>query len=137
MQVVYRVAGTGSSPAAAAARETEFELTHLLAVALREVDDARGDGGEADERAGARVPQLRVEALLLCTSRTAQRPAIISKKTESIPSQQRCTGKRNLARQAGRHRPPTHLPPAAAARCLPRTRSSSPTAGPGPKPNLL
>jgi hypothetical protein len=81
MQVVYRVAGTGSSPAAAAARETEFELTHLLAVALREVDDARGDGGEADERAGARVPQLRVEALLLCTSRTAQRPASISKKT--------------------------------------------------------
>jgi hypothetical protein len=56
-------------------------LTHLLAVALREVDDARGDGGEADERAGARVPQLRVEALLLCTSRTAQRPASISKKT--------------------------------------------------------
>ena len=39
---------------------------HLLAVALREVDDARADGGEADERAGARVPQLRVEALLLC-----------------------------------------------------------------------
>lgn len=58
-----------------------WSLTHLLAVALREVDDARGDGGEADERAGARVPQLRVEALLLCTSRTAQRPASISKKT--------------------------------------------------------
>lgn len=38
---------------------------HLLAVALREVDDARTDGGEADERAGAGVPQLRVEALLL------------------------------------------------------------------------
>uniref|UniRef100_A0A0A8ZPH0 Uncharacterized protein n=1 Tax=Arundo donax TaxID=35708 RepID=A0A0A8ZPH0_ARUDO len=38
---------------------------HLLAVALGEVDDARADGGEAHERAGARVPQLRVEAFLL------------------------------------------------------------------------
>jgi hypothetical protein len=42
------------------------EVTHVLAVALREVDDARADGGEAHERAGAGVPQLRVEALLLC-----------------------------------------------------------------------
>jgi hypothetical protein len=56
-------------------------LTHLLAVALREVDDARTDGGEADERAGAGVPQLRVEALLLCTPQRAN----VSKKTESIP----------------------------------------------------
>jgi len=38
---------------------------HLLTVALREVDDAGADGGEADERAGARVPQLRVKAPLL------------------------------------------------------------------------
>lgn len=44
----------------------------LLAVALREVDDARAEGGEADERAGAGVPQLRVEVLLLCTRTHAQ-----------------------------------------------------------------
>ena len=33
----------------------------LLAVALREVDDARAEGGEADERAGAGLPKLVVE----------------------------------------------------------------------------
>jgi hypothetical protein len=31
-------------------------LTDLLVVALREVHDARADGGEADERASARMP---------------------------------------------------------------------------------
>jgi hypothetical protein len=71
-------AGSPSPAVAAAARPRPSErdgmrsLTHLFAVALREVDDARADGGKADERAGARVPQLRVEALLLCTS--SQRP---------------------------------------------------------------
>jgi hypothetical protein len=47
-------------------RHQNTEVTHVLAVALREVDDARVDGGEAHEGAGAGVPQLRVEALLLC-----------------------------------------------------------------------
>ena len=110
---------------------------HLLAVALREVDDARADGGEADERAGARVPQLRVEALLLCRH---SRQALIEAVSETNRPRPRAAGNptnqpakahgsseraRNLGRSS---RLGTHLPPAAAAasgRCWPPTTSSS------------
>ena len=67
-------------------------------MALREVDDARADGGEADERAGARVPQLRVEALLLCT------PQRTNVKQNRIDSETNSTGQEAKPSQAARHR---------------------------------
>jgi hypothetical protein len=115
------------------------EVTHVLAVALREVDDARADGGEAHERAGAGVPQLRVEALLLCRHahkhsaislvRTPPRQELESKR---IDSGGRAPGSSTQARQPRASERNTHLPPAArraaaAARCRPRTTSSCPT----------
>jgi hypothetical protein len=102
-------------------------------VALREVDDARADGGEAHERAGAGVPQLRVEALLLCADIVhAVAISIVRTPPEAVKQTNRFPGEeRPPVRKAERERN-AHLPPAAAAaRCWPRTTSSCPTAGRG------
>jgi hypothetical protein len=87
---------------------------HLLAVALREVDDEAPCGRKRHERPGAGVPQLRVDRrrlLLPCTPRpttsvtvTKARPFSLLKKTRGI----KC---------AQLHRLPGTWPPHAAGDC--------------------
>jgi hypothetical protein len=101
-------------------------------VALREVDDARADGGEAHERAGAGVPQFRVEALLLCTVIVhALAISLFRTEEEGCEANESIPGGSQAGTQQGNRERNAHLPLAAAARCWPRTTSSCPTTGRG------